>query len=472
MEEFVGRTKELGLLEEQYLSSKSSFIPIYGRRRIGKSELILRFIRTKPAIYFVAGRSTVRSQIQEFLRVAARKLKAPLLESVNVSNWKAALEMVSSQWDRDEKLVLAFDEFQWAAQAASDLTSTLQQLWDLEWRRSGKIMLILCGSFIGFMEREVLGRKSPLFGRRTAQILLKPFAYHEAAQFHPKYSLVDQARVYFICGGIPLYLRCFDQGRSVAMNIRENFLEEHAVLFHEAEFLLREELQGVESYYSILTTLSTAEPTVQAIARNTGIDVRNLPYYLHQLVALGYVSKKYPLTGKKPTARSVRYFVSDPLLQFWFRFVKPNRSYIIQAGADRAYQDVVAPTLDSFLGHRFEDLCREALPFLYDEEKVRAPYQIGEFWAKECQIDVVGYRDDGWTDLGECKWSPSISTTEVVRELEAKVRHYPNDRQATVQRRVFVRTRRRRSAIAAAAARWHTLDDLYAAPRRFPFESP
>lgn len=466
MDTFIGRRRELGLLDKQYRSSASAFIPIYGRRRVGKSELILQFIKDKPAIYFVAGRSTTRSQIQEFLRVAAKDLSKPFLSSVTVPDWKTALETVWSQWDRDEKLVLAIDEFQWAARAASDLPSVLQQLWDLDWGKSGKMNLILCGSFIGFMEREVLGKESPLFGRRTAQILLQPFSFPEASLFHSKYSLVDRARTHFICGGIPLYLQFFSPERSVEMNIRENLLEEYAPLFREADFLLREELREVENYYSILTTLASSEPTIRSIARNTGLDARNLPYYLQQLADLGYVTKKYPLTGRKPTARSVRYVVSDPLLQFWFRFVHPNRSYIIHAGAERAYHDVVAPNLDSYLGLRFEELCREALPFLYDKEKVGAAYQVGQYWDKGCQIDVVGYRDDGWTDLGECKWSPSISSPDVLRELDAKVSRYPNDRQATIQRRVFVRNKRKRSSSALAAAKWHTLEDIYMAGQK------
>ncbi len=460
MSRFIGRERELDLLNKAYRGAGSAFVPIYGRRRVGKSELILQFIRDKPAVYFVGTTSAAPLQIRDFLEVAAKNLDRPFLSALSPRDWKSALESVWAQYSGDRKLVLVLDEFQWAVRQAPELPSVLQQLWDLQWSRSGNLILIICGSFIGFMERDVLGSRSPLFGRRTAQILLRPFSFGEAASFHPDYSIVDRAKTYFICGGVPLYLKFFDSRASVDGNIRANFLDEYAVLFREADFLLREELREVESYYGVLMSLAGSIFSGQAIAQNLSMDSRNLPYYLHQLLDLGYVSKKYPLSGKKPVARQVRYAIRDPLLQFWFRFIYPHRSYIIQAGRKKAFQELIAPHLQSFFGSCFESFCREALPLLYAREGVQARYDIGEYWDKSCQIDVVGYRDDGWTDLGECKWSLRSSPTKVLGELEAKTSNYPNPRQATIHRRVFTRKKPKRRP-ASSAATWHSLDDLY-----------
>src|SRR6185436_16441469 len=169
------------------------------------------------------------------------------------------------------------------------------------WRDSGRIFLILCGSYVGFMEREVLGRKSPLFGRRTAQIPLRPFGYREAALFHPRYSLLDRARVYFLCGGVPLYLRCFSDDRSIESNLAQELLHEYAVLHREGDFLLREELREVENYYAILLAVAEGHTTGSAIAQRSGLEARSLPYYLQQLVELGYLRRRYPLTSEKPS---------------------------------------------------------------------------------------------------------------------------------------------------------------------------
>jgi AAA+ ATPase superfamily predicted ATPase len=169
---------------------------------------------------------------------------------------------VVDRWKRPEKLILVLDEFQWIAAASPELPSVLQELWDRQWKKSGKVLLILCGSFVGFMEREVLGKGIPLFGRRTAQIRLRAFTHLEAAELHPAWSVEEKALAYFVCGGIPLYLACFDPGDSVEQNIEQNIeqnmLTEYAPLFREPELLLREELRDVESYHAVLLAIAQA----------------------------------------------------------------------------------------------------------------------------------------------------------------------------------------------------------------------
>ncbi len=464
--EFVGRAAELKLLEDAWRARGPAFVPIYGRRRIGKSELILRFLAEKPGIYHLGKVAPVGLQLREFLAEAARALDEPLLAQLSVTDWRTALETVVERWKGASKLVLVLDEFQWTAGASPELPSILQELWDRQWKKSGKVMLILCGSFVGFMEREVLGQKSPLFGRRTAQIHLQPFGYREAAAFHPSWSLPNRARAYFVCGGVPMYLRTFDPARSFESNIEANLLSEFAPLFREPEFLLREELRGVENYHAVLHAIAAGHATTRDIAQASGLPERSLHYYLEQLAQLGYVARRHPLTGARPNARLVRYVLEDVLLRFWFRFVFPHRSFVQQQGPARSYAELIKPQLDSYFGGCFERLCREALPVLYAREHVSAGYRIGEYWDKAVQIDLVGARDDGWIDLGECKWGPVASVPGLLAELETKVRAFPNPRGDTVGRRIFARTvpaaaRTSGAGTAAAPVSWHSLEDLY-----------
>lgn len=458
---FVGRRRELRALEDAYAGSDSAFVPIYGRRRVGKSELILRFLENKPGVYFLGKKAPAGMQIREFLQEAAAVLEEPLLARIEVADWRGALDAVLSRWNRPGKLILALDEFQWTVEASPELPSLLQEYWDRRWRSSGKLFLILCGSYVGFMEREILGRKSPLFGRRTAQIHLRPFGFREAAEFHPTYSLVDRARTYFLCGGVPLYLRYFTGGRSVETNIAATLLDEFAPLYREADFLLREELREPESYYAILLSLAAGCGANREISAYTGIGERSLHYYLQQLIELGYVSRRYPLTGRLPVARHVRYVLEDPLLRFWFRFVYPNTSFILQMGAQRALADRIRPELDAYFGTCFERLCREALPVLYAEEGITAGFEVGEYWDREVQIDVVGYRDDNWTDLGECRWGTLRGAAALLTELEERVQRYPNPRNATVGRRLFTRKPIVRRTADPPGTRWYSLEDLY-----------
>lgn len=454
---FVGRQAELRLLRQEWSSGRSAFIPIYGRRRVGKSELILRFMGDKPAVYFVGKQAPPALQQSEFLRQAAVALDEPLLASLPADSWSNSLSQVSQRWRGGKPLVLVLDEFQWMVEQSPELPSVLQELWDRQWKRAGNIMLILCGSFVGFMEREVLGKKSPLFGRRTAQILLRPFGYVEASEFHPNWSLSHRATAYFICGGVPWYLRMFDSTRSPEANIQAQLFDEFAPLFREADFLLREELRDVSSYYAVLVALAGGKCVAKEISQHAGLPERSLHYYLQQLVELGYVARCFPLSGRRPVARHVRYALEDPLLRFWFRFVFPQRSYVAQVGASRVFRERVKPELESYLGGCFERLCREAMPGIYARQGVEAGYEIGEYWDAGVQIDVVGLREDGWTDLGECKWGRVRSIAKIERELGQKIERYPNARGATLAGHVFARKKPK----GVPSARWHDLEELY-----------
>jgi AAA+ ATPase superfamily predicted ATPase len=460
---FIGRQAELEVLRRAHDADGSALVPIYGRRRIGKSELILRFMRDAPGLYFVGKTAPAALQLKELMREAARALGEPLLSDITPEGWKHALELIASRLPSEGKLVIALDEFQWMAQASPELPSVLQELWDRRWKPSGRVLLILCGSFIGFMEREVLGHNSPLFGRRTAQIKLGPLSYLEAAEFLPDASLYDRARAYFVCGGVPLYLEMFQPGRSFEQNVEQVILNEHSPLFREPDFLLREELREVESYYAVLLALAAGSSVHSEIAAQTHIRERSLGYYLKQLGELGYVERRYPLSGAKPTARSVRYGLSDPLLRFWFRFVFSNATFVQQQGPSRTYRELIRPVVDAHFGSCFERLCREALGWVYRRERVSAAYEVGQYWDRDTQIDVVGLRDDGVIDLGECKWGAYGGAARLRDELVAKLAAYPNPRRATLIPRAFVRKRPARAG-KADPFRWHDLDDLYARP--------
>ncbi|MBE7480920.1 MAG: ATP-binding protein [Polyangiaceae bacterium] len=459
---FVGRAPELAVLGKAHAADEAGFIPIYGRRRVGKSELILQFLKGARGIYVVGKTAPAALQIRELLLEAARVLDEPLLAELPAESWKAALGHVVERWKGPGKLVLALDEFQWMVKASPELPGVLQELWDRSWKRSGKVLLILCGSYVGFMEREVLGKQSPLFGRRTAQILLRPFGFKEAAELHPRWSVDDRARAYFVCGGVPFYLSLLDPKRSLEKNLCETLLGEHGPLFREPDFLLREELREVESYYAVLLALAAGEDQIPAIARRAGVPERNMHYYLGQLTELGYVARRFPLTASRPAARHVRFRIDDPLLRFWFRFVFPNLSRASRLGPERAFRELVRPELDAYFGACFERMCREALGEIYAREDVSAGYEVGEYWDKRVQVDVVSLRRDNWVDLGECKWGAVRSVPALLGELEQKLTLYPSPRGATLGRLLFVRHKPKAMPELPSGTRCYDLGELYA----------
>ena len=174
-----------------------------------------------------------------------------------------------------------------------------------------------------------------------------------------------------------------------------------------------------------MTALSTGAVTNREMTRITGIDERALFYYLNTLIELGYIIKHYPLTGAKANPKQVRYKLHDPLLRFWFRFIYPNGSAIYQMDQKRAFLNLIKPHLDAYFGTGYETLCREALSRLYQREELTCAYEIGEYWDKNIQIDIVGYRQDGVIDICECKWGKKSSMPQLLKELKSKISANP-----------------------------------------------
>ena len=460
MGRFIGRREEMAALETAYRSKRFEMIPVYGRRRVGKSELILRFLEGKPGLYFLGQKAPAPLLIREFLAAAARALKQPLLAEVAADSWRAAFRLLLEQKPAGKKFVIALDEFQWTAQSSPEMPSLLQEICDTCSRGPNDLMLILCGSYMGFMEKEVLGKESPLFGRRTAQLLLRPFGYREAVSFYPELSVSEAVLFYFLCGGIPFYLKLFSARDSAETNIQKNLLTEYAALYREPEFLLREELKELTAYYGVLMALASGPASSPEIGRRSGVAERHLYYYLQSLIDLGYVSRRQPLAPQH-RSRQVRFAIDDPLLRFWFRFIYPNSGIIAQTGAERTFHTIIRPALDAYYGSCFERLCREALPTLYQREGVTCRFNVGEYWDKQSQIDVVGVRDDNRIDLGECKWGRVRSPGALEEELTRKVKAYPNPGNATIQRRLFTRHPLHRTE-RDSTGRLHSLEDLFA----------
>jgi hypothetical protein len=436
--DFVGRRSELKVLEQRYASTRSEMVPVYGRRRVGKTELLLRFASGKPTVLFIASDKLRTPQIADFLRAASEWLAAPHLAESAPATWEAALRLVIATAPKQHKFLLVLDEFQWLCQSSPELPSVLQRLWDLEWQRGNSLMLILCGSLIGFMEREVLGARSPLHGRRTADLRLEPFTFGEAAAFHPNWSIEEQTRAYFVCGGVPAYLKQFEHGRSVAQNIAREFFEIDGFFQREPDLLLREELAEVKQAASVLEAVALGRRAQSDIARAVGLTASALAPHLKTLVSLGYLERVFPLSSKRPTRTSVVYRIADPLLRFWFRFVEPHWATLRRYSPERAFEQIVAPQWEAFCGEGFERLCREALPLLYVKEGVSGHFDVGEYWDRAAQIDVVGLRADGWVDLGECRWQGRVGVAQAARELAVRAMHFPAGSR-TVRQILFVR---------------------------------
>ena len=219
---FVNRESEIQSLLERMTLNKAELVIVYGRRRIGKTELLRRAFAKARAIYFVADLGADQDQRRRFSEVVNLSYSNPLLQAATPPGWDSLLRYIIRLAEKD-RIVLVLDEFPYLCSSDPALPSVLQRIWD-EVGKDSKLYLILCGSFIRFMEREVLGHKSPLYGRRTGQLLVHPLLLRTLKDFFPGYSPEERIKAYAILGGVPAYLIQFSDKISMRQNIEREIL--------------------------------------------------------------------------------------------------------------------------------------------------------------------------------------------------------------------------------------------------------
>ncbi|AQL44682.1 ATPase (plasmid) [Halorientalis sp. IM1011] len=404
MEQFVDRDAELDQLADCYESETADFVVIYGRRRLGKSELVRQSIADRTdAVYYQAVESTAQNQLEQFVDTATAQF--PSLQNVR-RDWEVFLETLGS-----EDAIVVIDEFPFLIEEDESLPSRIQRVWDMELQETG-MTLVLVGSSISVMEDTVLSGSAPLYGRRTATIDLQPLSVAGARQFFPAYDPETAIMAWSIFGGTPHYLQTIDPDQPLGPNVQRTILSERGLLYSEPEFLLRTELRQPNTYFSILRALAHGRRTPNEIAGMAGVDSGSLSTYLQKLRRLRLVERHIPVTESPTASKRGRYRIAAPLFRFWFRFVYGNQDQLRLLGAD-AYDELVTPELADYVSPLFERLCQEALPGLVD----RPFHQVGQWWFKEQELDVLGLTDDGLV-AGECKFTSTPVSEGVLTDLE------------------------------------------------------
>jgi AAA+ ATPase superfamily predicted ATPase len=414
---FVNRHRELQLLEERYQSATAEFFVLYGRRRVGKTELLTQFCHNKRHIFFVADLDVEPVLRASFSAAVNAELYGSNAAMAVYSSWPDIF-MALASGAQQERLIVVLDEFTYLVDAHPPLASILQRLWDTELVHS-KLMIILCASYVGMMEEAVLGYHAPLYGRRTGQYLLEPLEFHDARQFFPNYELVDQVRAYAIFGGIPAYLRTLSPGQPLLDCVQQSILTRGTFLYDEVRFLLQQELREPRVYFAILEAIAAGRRRANEIAQATGLT--SVSAYLETLQGLRLIERVVPVTESQPhKSRRGLYRLCDHFFQFWFRFVHPNRTLLERGGAQVALSTQIAPHLDQFTGNTFQAICSQfvwrlglsnRLPFL--------PLRVGGWWRANEEIDLIAVGQEAVL-LGECKWSRNLVGVDILRNLERK----------------------------------------------------
>lgn len=424
---FINRTEELGFLEAEYARDSSSLVVIYGRRRVGKTELSLKFAAGKPAVYYLSQKLDLERQVEDFLEKAAEQLGT---YQPKITKWDAALRFVAEQ--TEGKPLIIIDEVPYLIEGSSAAMSAFQAAWDL-YLKDANVMLVLLGSSVGMMENEVLGYSSPLYGRRSGQIKVEPLKFRHIRHFFPQQDAEEIVRIYGCLGGVPAYLNKFDRGLSFIDNVNKNILHRATFLYDEAIFLLKEKLREPTNYELILEAISRGKSRVSEIADETGIPVHNIPKYLRVLIGLGFLSREWPVTLKK--SRDIKtgsvYALSDNFMRFWYTYVFPTRSMLeINRGA---IVSKIASSYDHYLGHVFEEIVKQYFIDLNVAGKLPFAFErIGRQWGKirgkpksanVYEIDLVALNEDSKEVLFvECKWQTltAKSAGKILHDLKEK----------------------------------------------------
>ncbi len=403
---FIGRKRELETLNRLYFSNKFEFMVIYGRRRVGKTALINQFIREKNAVYFMGVESNARQNLENFSRSILENCTGIETDS-SFHSFQAALEYVF-KLSVQERLILAIDEYPYVARAEKSLASTLQFLID-KYKDNSKLMLILCGSSMSYMEDHVLAYKAPLYGRRTAQMKIVPFDFDEACWYFKNFSDEDKALLYGIVGGTPQYLLQINDRMSVEDNIKNTFLNPASALFEEPENLLKQEMREPALYNAIITAIATGSTRMSEISGKVGEGTNVCSTYVKNLLSLGIIRKETPY-GEKASRKAI-YVIEDNLFRFWYRFVPDNNSIIARGAADLAYRRI-EPFLPDYMGKVFEEICRQYLWKLLLSGKCQVQFSsLGRWWGsdpkekRQAEIDIIAEQDKDTALFGECKWT-------------------------------------------------------------------
>ncbi len=413
---FINRKKELELLEKKWAEKRAQFFVIYGKRRVGKTELIKQFIKGKNGIYFLSDKRTEIEQLKELGIIIGAHYNDPIIKDRGFKDWLEIFEYLKNH--NKEKFIFAIDEYPYMVEVNKAISSIFQKGWD-EYLKNSNIFLILSGSSIAMMESEALLYKAPLYGRRTGSFLIEPLFFKDSRGFFPHLNFKKALQIFTISGGIPAYIAQFDGHKSLEENIREKIFSKIEFLHNEVEFVIKEEHREPKNYFSILKAISFGKRKFGEIINESGMEKNVLTKYLQTLEKLKIIEKDIPVTEKNTLKyRNGLYQISDNYFRFWFQYIFPYKSDL----EIEKYIEVEKKLKESFNileSFVYEKICWEILKDL--EDKIFNFERIGKWWHKNEEIDVIGLNSQtNEIIFGEAKWTAKKIGTNIFYDLKRK----------------------------------------------------
>ena len=426
---FVGRDRELDQLQQAYDSGKFECIVVYGRRRIGKTTLINRFLEDKPNIFYSAIEATQQGNlaalsgaISAYRNHDGLDIHAPLY-----SDFSSAVESVFAM-AADQRLVWVIDEYPFLAQADRSVSSVLQHAIDKH-KDHSQLMIVLCGSSMSFMERQVLDYTSPLYGRRTGAIKLMPFTFDETRQFTSSLTRDHSAIAYGLTGGVAQYLEWLNPSDDISNVIENRMISPSCNLFDEPYMLLQQEVRKPAEYNEMIRNIATGSSRMSEIASASQMPTSQAQMYLTNMIDLGILDKEIPF-GAKGRSKTI-YRIKDSFFRFWYRYI-PRSMSAIQARRLNLVTRMIMDDLPRFMGPVFEEI---SLQWIWGRGYDQLPFpvlQAGRWWGSDPktrqreEIDIVATGENlDRAIFCECKWRNDLVGETELRTLQYRSQLLP-----------------------------------------------
>lgn len=424
MFKFIDRESELKTLRDEYNKKESSFVVLYGRRRLGKTTLIHEFIKDKLSLYFLATEESETQNRNAFKQLVGSFTNNKYFDDIQINDWNYLFHEIV-QFKISEKKVIVIDEFQYLGKSNPAFPSVFQKIWDTV-LKDENVMVILCGSLISMMESQTLHYDSPLYGRRTAQIKLQQIPFTHYDQFYPKQSREELICLYAITGGVPKYIELFYNQVDIYESIKKSILTKNSFLYDEPNFLLQKEVSEIGSYYSILRAISLGNRKLSQIASVLEIKQTSISKYLQILMNLDIIEREVPITESNPEkSKKGLYKIKDNFLKFWFHFVYPNVSYLEMNHIDFVLNKIKMNFIDQHVSFVYEDICMEYMrgKFAIENKWNIQLDKIGRWWDAKNEIDIVAYNSNGNNIVFcECKFWKDKVGCNILFDLEEKAK--------------------------------------------------
>lgn len=424
---FVGRSRELEVLDNLWDSDQARLLILYGRRRVGKTRLLTHWLQTqeKHGLYWVAEPASALTQLRSFSQALMSFIdpEADVPTDFTFSSWELAFRQLSL-YAQERRVALFIDEVTYLIDVNPDFVGILQKTWD-RWLSDSSLLLALAGSQMGLMRKHLLDYEAPLHGRATAQMQLPPLPYGTTKDYFPDYDAAERVTLYGMWGGVPAYWERLDPELPIIENLRRNILPSHAWMVDESRILLQDFITDLHNYVGIMRAIADGQPPISDISDRTGMTSSKASFYLSVLRDTGFVERQVPVSQFGIDSRRGRYFVTDPYLRFFYRFLSAYQSKLA-LGQTQQMVELIRDGLPSFIeNNSWQELCREWLLRASAHGEIPIPIEeVGSEWAKNYTIDVAGIdSNEESLVLGDCFWRERPAGSDEVVDLLRKTVH-------------------------------------------------